>query len=111
MNERIEIWPYGVHAIDARTNLPVLPEGMFWRIRKSGFEYAYIEIRERRRFGSRKISDCIIKQRELSERRDVLQTCALAIKRSRENMSLLARPMFTGYGDYPPKKYNEGDAR
>lgn len=103
-NEVVEIWPYGNYALDASTGLPVLPEGHFWRIRRSLHPYAYIEVREKRRFGSRKITEIIAMQDELENRSVVLRKCAQALTQHRERIER-ARPKFTGYGDYPPKKY------
>lgn len=103
MSKRIDIWPYGAHELDDATGLPVVPEGMFWRIRKTINPFAHVELRRKLAIGSTLVERAVCYRFELTGPREILSTCAFVLNQVHKNRRL-EKAAFKPWGDYPPRK-------
>jgi hypothetical protein len=92
--------------IDPNTGLPALPEGYFWRVKKSGNKYGYVRLMLRHKFWFATEQENRIfvlngytKERLLSDTWAVLREFDFAAAKS--YVPLL--------GDYPPKSIADED--
>lgn len=84
--------------IDETTGLPELPAGFFWRITRGiGSEYVYLQIRQRRWYGSKKVAASIIEKAEISVS-EILWSANHALRKFDPSGS--RHKQFVG--DYPP---------
>src|SRR5690606_37979043 len=98
------IW--GTYDADPATGLPAMPEGQFWRVKHArDSSYVHLQLRERRRFGSRLLSwTTISKKHKLSEKA-VREAAAYIVHCEPDRENKLTRHDLIG--DYPPKTIKE----
>lgn len=88
-------------ATDKSTGLPELPEGYFWRLRRSSLEYLRLEIREKRLIRSKVVTWSVIAKDDVSITE--IQRTAILVKHSFKKGTNWKSYL----GDYPPKKLGE----
>lgn len=90
--------------LDSITGLPKVPEGYFWRVKKSLHPYGYVQLRKKLFIGSFLVESTIFRQNELSER-TILSDARLTL--GKVDFNPKPKPKKNFYGNYPPKTIGE----
>lgn len=89
------------HDLDAKTGLPVLPEGYFWRVRRGALEVSHLELRKRVGWFSKTIASRVCNY-YYTGGVDVIEPEVEILFRAESIMKEFHDPWIPFYGDYPP---------